>query len=332
MSATDSLDGPRLGSFISALIDAYPSYDHLEMLLTIQLSKSFADIAGTGALRLCAFKLVKAAMSGGWLPDLITAAIAEQPGNAKLRAWIESEGWVEGLDVIAASPTSLPAYELVKSMNFDLAELHREIIRAVREPVSPVLGFATRYPEDVFLRNLCDWLESYVNNAKRKDALNLLPTIGPVSERLRALAQYKPDLDSANVVCMVYTQGVPAEIVMDFWRGVHHEFAGINGLLLLVFASDTAATLPEDMIELPLPHFEEEDIYIWTVDMVRMHGWPLGLANAWTELLCREAIHDDVINVRRLYLAMDRTIEEVRYQNDDFRTRLERLSRNADAP
>jgi hypothetical protein len=294
------------------------------MLVGIQLSRSFVQIAGTGELDVCVYRLVRAAMSQGWLPALINAAVARQPGNVRLQAWVESDGQVFRTPITAMSAISLQPYEFINSMNFDLTELHKVIIRAVMTPVSSVLGFATRYPEGVFIAKLCDWLESCVGNTKRKDALNLLPEIGPVSERLRALARYRGDLDSANVVCTVYTQGVSAEIVTEFWRGVNREFAEINRLLLLTFVSDTAATLPEGMIELPLPHFEVADVHKWTLDMVHLHGWPVELANAWTKLLCDKATYDDVLDVRGLYEAIDQTIEEIRYQAHDFRTRLER--------
>ncbi len=332
MNAAGSLNGQQLGRLIAALIDAFPSHDQLEMLLSIQLTRSFIEIAGTGELDVCVFKLVRAAMREGWLPALINAAVDRQPGNAKLRAWVESNGQVSGLEITATSPILLPSYELVKSMNFDLTELHKVIIGAVKAPVSSVLGFATRYPDDVFVAKLCDWLESRVANTRRKDALNLWPEIGSVSERLHALARYKGDLDSANVVCKVFTQGVPGPIVTEFWRRVHQEFAGINRLLLLVFACDSAATLPEGMIELPLPRFEVTDIDIWTLDMVHLHGWPVELASAWTDLLCDEAIYNGVLDVRGLYQAMDQTIEEIRYEAHSFRMRLEGRIGYADAP
>jgi Effector-associated domain 1 len=333
VSAPDSLDGQQQGRLIEALMSAYPTRDDVDMLLEISLSRSFDQIAGTGGLENCVFKLVRAAMKEGWLPDLINAAVARQPRNAKLIAWVESDGQISGAEITATETPGLAPYEKFKSMNFDLDELHKEIRRVVKQPPSPVLGFVIRYSDDVFVKKLCDWFESNIGNTKCRESLNLWPSIGSVSERLRGLARYKGDLASSNVLCTVLTQGVPGEIVTEFWSGVHREFAGLSRLLLLIFASDETATLPADMIELPYPYFTEQDIDLWALDMVHLHKWRLELADAWTELLCAEAKDEDnKINVRRLYQVMDDTIDQVRYEASNFKQLLEGRIGHANPP
>ena len=76
MTAADGLSGRQVETLIDALIAGYPAHEELEMLLYIELEKrSLLAIAGTGGLRSCVFRLVRAADSEGWLPELIIAAV-----------------------------------------------------------------------------------------------------------------------------------------------------------------------------------------------------------------------------------------------------------------
>jgi hypothetical protein len=155
---------------------------------------------------------------------------------------------------------------------------------------------------------------------------------GPVEGGIRAVARYRRDLASADVLCRVYAQGVSAAVIAEFWRGLHHEFPGISRRLVLVFACDTSTELPADMLELPLPQFEVTDVDIWTRDIVRLYGWPVELADAWTAWLCEESMDDDILDIRGLYETMDEHIQEVRYQPHVFRQRLEGRAGYANAP
>jgi len=328
MNANGGLNSSQADALIDALIDAYPEWDEFDMLLFRKLDRSFEEIAGRGKLQSCVFKLVRNAMSEGWLHDLIAAAVERRPENITLRAWVEAHGHAVGL--LGQSP--MKGYELAKSMNFDLNELHKKIIGELRDPAHPVVGFALRYSEDVFLAKLCDWVESRASKIKRKDSLNLRPELGPVPERLRALRQYKRDLDSADVMCTVYAQGVSAEVIMEFWHGVRHDFVDIKHKLLLMVASDATAIFPEDMIELPEPNFEITDIELWTGDMIIHCGWPQDLASAWTHLLLEHSLFDGVLDIRCLYYAMDETIKDVQNDAKSFRQRLEGRMGHANPP
>ena len=338
MTAADGLSGRQVETLIDALIAGYPAHEELEMLLYIELEKrSLLAIAGTGGLRSCVFRLVRAADSEGWLPELIIAAVERRPRCAELRAWIAADGHALGpvmtaADLTSQAPSEPRHYELLRSMSFDLVELHRVALRAVKEPSSHVVGFATRYPDDVFVGKLCEWLEANLSDTKRKDPLPLFPEFGPVPGRLHALARYRRDLDSADVLCTVHAEGVPADRIAEFWEGVGREFTGITRRLVLVFVCDSSATCPADVIELPLPWFEVTDIDMWTREIARMYRWPVELADAWTALLCEESMYDGALDVRGLYEAMDRSINDVRYRTHSFRQQLEGRVGYADAP
>jgi hypothetical protein len=328
VNATDGLKGSQVGTLVDALIDAYTP-DDLEILLYIKLGRSFRDIAAGNSFRARVFNLVRAADSEGWLPDLIAAAGEDRPGNVQLSRWITANGQGVG-PAVAARPTHVLLRYV--SMNFDLIELRRIVLRTIKQPVSPIVGFVVRYPDDVFVAKLCDWLESNLSNTRRKDAVNLYSDFGPVDAGIRAVARYRRDLDSADVLCKVYAQGVSAEVIAEFWAGINREFPQISRRLVLVFICESSAQLPTDVIELPLPRFEITDIDIWTRDIVRMYGWPVELADEWTAWLCDESMYDDVLDVRGLYETMDDHIQQVLYEPHSFRQRLEGRAGYANAP
>jgi len=140
---------------------------------------------------------------------------------------------------------------------------------------------------------------------------------------LRTVARYKHDLETANVLCVVYVERASTATIAEFWNGVQQSFDGIENYFVLVFAGNEGTTFPSGVTVLPPPQFDLFDIDVWTHHVARLHGWSPELANAWTELLRDESIDGDVFDVRDLYEAMDRSIKEVRFGADAFRQRLE---------
>jgi len=323
MNGYGALTGRQQHGLINALIDAFVTRAEFEMLLALQLDRSFEDIVGEGRLRLCVFRLVRTAMGEGWLPDLIDAAVSAAPRNAELKVWIESVGHVASVPRAPVGQAPPRPHQLLQTMYFDLEELRNVVARAEAEAVDQILAFGITYPDSVYIRKLCDWLESYLGDTQQKESLALAPELTFASTQLRALARYKRDLESSNVLCTVHCLSAPAEIVAEFWHGVRHIFAEVGRYLVLVFASHGDAVFPPGVIVLPPPRFEVSHISVWTHDMVRLLGWPTGLASAWTEMLRDEAAEDDLLDVRGLYEAMDRSLQEVQFMPTEFRQRLE---------
>jgi len=323
MSTFSALTGRQQAALIDALLDAFRNRDEFEMLLALQLDESFDEIAGEGRLRLCVFRLVRTAMSGGWLPELVDAAVREQPRNAVLREWTESVGHV------AVSPDSANSHNpprpqrLTLTVYFDLGELRKAVSRAANEVTGRILAFGTTYPDGVYVGKLCDYLGSYLEPIQRKDNLSLLPEITRVSSPLDAVARYRRDLDSTNVLCVVYAEGAPPETVAKFWDGVRRTFDGTGRHLVLVLASHPTAVFPSGVVALPPPRFDVDDVDVWTHEVMRLQGWPAALASAWTELLRDEAADDEILDVRGLYEAMDRSLQEMQFAPEPFRRRLE---------
>ena len=77
--------------FHGALLDAFPSYKNLEMMVGFELEESLEKIAGSGELYYIIFKLIQWAETYGILEKLIRGAHEENPGNPKLKAFYQKK-------------------------------------------------------------------------------------------------------------------------------------------------------------------------------------------------------------------------------------------------
>ena len=83
-------------------------------------------------------------------------------------------------------------------------------------------------------------------------------------------------------------------MVAEFWKGVCREFDGITRYLVLILTGSKDAIFPKGVTVLPRPQFDVSDIDLWTRAMVRLHGWPVELADAWTDQLHEESTYQNV--------------------------------------
>lgn len=84
-----TLSGRLQKEFQEALISAFPSYADLEQMVRYQLDENLERIAGTGSLDSVVFQLIKWTESRGSLDDLIHGARVANPGNHKLKTFID---------------------------------------------------------------------------------------------------------------------------------------------------------------------------------------------------------------------------------------------------
>jgi len=74
-----------------ALIDAFPAFIYLEMMVDFLLDESLEQIAGhSSSYEGVVFNLIKWAEAEGRLPELLTAAVRENPGNPKLYVFYQT--------------------------------------------------------------------------------------------------------------------------------------------------------------------------------------------------------------------------------------------------
>jgi len=289
-------------------------------MLGLALGRSLDDIDTSGSsLKYVIFRVIKVAKSEGWLDSLVEAALENRPENQLLKAWVRKYQQADPGD-----PSPPTAQQLLDSVYFDLTDMRKAIRRAKAMAPSRVLGFGVTYSEFIFVNKLCDWLANYLlGETQRKDPLNLKPEVAPVSRRLRQVARYRQDLESANVLCLVLVDSVPLECIAEFWDGICQDFAGVGRYFSLVFVGDGSTVFPPGVAVLPRPSFDLEDVALWAEEMISRRGWPPGMADAWTDLLREEALEDGELNVAALYEAMDRSIQAVRFEPDEFRVKLE---------
>lgn len=319
------MDARQESALCAALRDAYISREDLEILLGQALNKSLDDISMSGSLKYIIFRVVRSAKSEGWLDKLVEAVLVDRPDNTLFKAWAQSYQVVDFTD-----PSPSTEQQLLDSVYFDLTDLRKAIRRAKASTPSRVLGFGVTYSESVFVNKLCDWLaNSLVGDTQRKDPLNLKPELAPVSRRLHQVERYRRDLGSANVLCLIFVDAVPPEYIAEFWGRVCQDFGGIERHFILVFTGDRSTTFPPGVAVLPSPQFDLEDIALWAEEMISRRGWPPNMADAWTGLLCDEALDDGEIDVRALYEAMDQSIQEIRFEPNEFRMKLEKRTRHA---
>jgi hypothetical protein len=180
------------------------------------------------------------------------------------------------------------------------------------------------YPDSVFVDKLCDLIASALDGETQcKAPLNLKPELDKVSRKVRQACGYRPDLETAHVLCVVLVSAVPAEHIADFWGQVRREFAAAERHFIVLFSGDETTEFPPGVAMLPPPRFHVDDLEQWAEDTVMQINWPPGLAGAWSELLRSYALHDGELDVRMLYDQMDKTIKEVRFDADKFRMKLE---------
>lgn len=82
-----TLPPERRQQFREALLDAFPTHEHLEILVA-DLGKNLARIAMGDTLTTVAHRLIQEAEAGGWIARLEEAAYKAQPDNPKLKAFM----------------------------------------------------------------------------------------------------------------------------------------------------------------------------------------------------------------------------------------------------
>lgn len=122
------LNGREKRALREALLDAFPSWSSLAMMLDERLDWKLATItAQAAALDVNAFELVQWAEARGQIADLIVAARNERPGNQKLEQFAAAVG--------LSSAVAVPRWSLEKIVGsnttfLDVAKWRTALVRA----------------------------------------------------------------------------------------------------------------------------------------------------------------------------------------------------------
>lgn len=129
------MTGPQLGGLRDALCEAFDQ-DSFDQLLRIHLDVDREQVVGAGNKESVVFSFLKVAHRKGWLPDLVRAARAENPGNPALRKWCDENPGAAVADeatartpAMASEPADLRRFPVVLAAPGDVA-LERQAVRA----------------------------------------------------------------------------------------------------------------------------------------------------------------------------------------------------------
>ena len=119
---------------LEALLDAYPNYNALEIMVSFQLDEKLEAIAGTGILKDVVFKLIKWAETEEKLEPLIIGAYEENSGNPKLKAFYHKQFPFASLSInIITSEQWNEIISILSEIDYDiLQETCRETLRNIK--------------------------------------------------------------------------------------------------------------------------------------------------------------------------------------------------------
>ncbi|WP_433125329.1 effector-associated domain EAD1-containing protein [Micromonospora sp. CA-240977] len=312
----------------AALLDAYPRRNDLERMLLYGMGRRLSDyVGGDLGMREVIFKLLETATVDDWLDQLIDQALTDRTGNARLRDWATAHRM---RSVPAAQSPPPQDLQLLDSAFFDLQQLKRAVQEAKIAAPSRLLAFGVSYSEMLFVNKLCSWLPYCLGEIERKEWLSLRPELAPVDLRVKHVLRYLPDLEWANVLCPVLTDGVPDAVVAEFWDGVRQHCGQHERWFVMVFAGAMPGGYPQGITTLPPPQVDPVDLTLWAQEVVSRRGWPATLAEAWSSLITDEAWDGSRLDLRLVYETMDRSIRAARQDETRFRRQLEERSNRAD--
>jgi len=132
------LTNEQLNQLEKALIDAFPTFADLEMMISRQLNKNLNAIVGTGKLDYVIFQLVRRwAKPQGYLKQLIDGAYTERPYNPALICFVEEVLGTVGLTKIEEKLKGRLEKVIVKTNSFlqstvwltKLSEIEKRVCR-----------------------------------------------------------------------------------------------------------------------------------------------------------------------------------------------------------
>ncbi len=122
-----------------ALLSAFPQKDNLKQMVRHQLDQRLETIVGGENQSIVIFNLIEWAETQGKLPELITGAHQENPGNPELQEFYQK--WVKSNPQIGI-PQNLPRSGIIKLVGREkiLETLHQQLQQTERVAITAVAG------------------------------------------------------------------------------------------------------------------------------------------------------------------------------------------------
>lgn len=259
----------------AALLSSFPSYEALdrfasdEKLVKISLE---ANVGHKGAdLETVVFELlnhVKSEQDEGGLARVLQAAHVRRPEHAGLTNLARAAGIAR----LAA------AAELLHPRSFDLRKLEAIWDKELLRPGKRLIVFALCGAEQGVVTNVAERLRVEVGQpSSTSSPLRLLdPKLANAAiQTTELIARLKPKLAKHGIVCVLNADTAADETVDRLLGEVQLQFAGnLSRHLVLLLNLCPQAKLPERCIQLPLPEFEDTDLFRWATAVTEGKDWP----------------------------------------------------------
>lgn len=301
--------GDHIEAFRDALVDAFRSARALSQFAkaTGQVSNLAAKVA-QGSVEDMAYEFldyVEGANGEKGLATVLAVALERRPGNERLLAFAR----LIGVERAGSSA------ELLHTRSFDLRPLEAIWRRELAVPRQRLVVFLLCGAEQTVVGNVIERLRLHlaVPASTSASRLRLDEKFTPIDKTIELIARLKARLTLEHVVCMVDADNAPDEALALLLGKLFAAYAeALSHHLVLLVNTRPDGQPPPGCTLLPLPQFQDTDLYEWVEDVTRDKGWPLDLCNEFKRWLHEVADQAPAPSTDVAYFALETAIALLR--------------------
>jgi hypothetical protein len=230
-------------------------------------------------------------------------------------------------EVTPPSPTSerqLSPYDLVNICNFDLNGPLNECLRILRKRYGLIV-FAIATDSSTLVRNLCERLQ---RTWRRIHFINQDPiaisVVKPIEPALRAVkVAYRSAPIDKDVLLRIRLDNV---CITEFYNNISECFRiKQSKRLVVVIEVNSSLGIPEEVIPLSVPSFEDGDVYDWVCSIVNYMNWPDDIVDYWTDTVFETCTYEGYLRPELVYMHLDLAVKDLKKQkpsSDKFKQTL----------
>ncbi|NDZ15675.1 effector-associated domain EAD1-containing protein [Variovorax sp. WS11] len=299
----------HIEAFRDALIDAFTTRAALDQFArATRQVKSLAANVGEGPLADVAYdflNLVQAQGGESGLAAALEVALARRPRNDSLLAFARQVG----------AERAGSSAELLHTRTFDLRPLEAIWRKELAVPRKRLVAFVLCGAEQTVVGNVIERLRLHLGVPASTSAsrLRLDEKFTPIDKTIELLIKLKARLKVEHVVCMVDADNAPDEALALLLGRLFAAYAEAQSHhLVLLFNTRPDGQSPAGCSLLPLPQFQDTDLYEWVEDVTRDKGWPLELRDEFKLWLYQVADQAPAPSTDVAYFALETAIALLR--------------------
>ena len=301
--------GDHIEAFRDALVDAFRSERALGQFAkaTGQVGSLAAKVAA-GSVEDMAYDFldyVQGRNGEKGLAIVLEVALERRPGNEKLLAFAR----------LAGTERAGSSAELLHTRTFDLRPLEAIWRKELAVPRKRLVAFVLCGAEQTVVGNVIERLRLHLGVPASTSAsrLRLDEKFTPIDKTIELLIKLKARLKVEHVVCMVDADNAPDEALELLLGKLFAAYAEAQShhLVLLVNTRPDGQP-PAGCTLLPLPQFQDTDLYEWVEDVTRDKGWPLELRDEFKLWLYQVADQAPAPSTDVAYFALETAIALLR--------------------